>query len=471
MPKVVIDPVTRIEGHLKIEVDVDRGKVIDARSSGTLYRGFETILKGRDPRDSQHLTQRICGVCSIGHAITSARCLDDALGAKVPPNGRIVRNLIQGANFIMSHIFHFYHLAALDYITGPDTAPSVPRVNRDYRLSSGINNRVVRNYVEAFTIRRKAQEMLAVFGGKVPHITTIIPGGVTEKVTQEKVDHFRTILHELSSFVESVYIPDVFSIAEVYKDYWDIGRGCKNALAFGVFPLEDGGGSEGQNLFIKSGVYTNGQFGSLDLEKISEAVKYSRYKDETAEPQPNKLGAYSWIRAPRYEGLPHEAGPLPRMWVNKVAEVFDLGEKAFSVMGRHVARAVECKLVAKAMFDWLNLLKPGEPTHLPCSVPEEGSGMGLWEGPRGCIGHFVEVKDYKIQSYKITASTVWNASPRDDKDEPGPIEKALVGTPVDDLENPIEVARVVRSFDPCMGCSVHLLEMKDSWGRVTSVNI
>jgi len=460
VPKVVIDPVTRIEGHLKIEADVDNGRVVDARSSGTLFRGFEMILRGRDPRDAQHITQRICGVCSIGHAMASARCLEDAFGAKVPRNGRIVRNLIQGANFIMSHLLHFYHLAALDYVTGPGKAPFAPRFNGDYRLPLGINNRIVENYFRAFTARRRAQEMLAVFGGKVPHITTIIPGGVTEKVTQEKIDKFRAMLQELTNFIGNVYLPDVFSIAEVYKDYWEIGRGCKNALAFGVYPLEDGEGSKGQKMFLKGGAYTSGKFSSLNLARITEAMKYSRYKSETSEPQPDKRGAYSWVKALRYEGLPHEAGPLPRMWVSKVSEVFNLGEKAFSVMGRHVARAVECKMVAHAMSDWLNRLEPGQPTHLPCSVPKEGSGTGLWEGPRGCIGHFIEVRDHKIEHYKITASTVWNASPRDDQDECGPIEQALIGTPVNDPHNPIEVLRVVRSFDPCLGCSVHLVAVK-----------
>lgn len=457
MPKVIIDPVTRIEGHLKIEVDVDGGKVVDARSSGTLFRGFELILKGRDPRDAQHITQRICGVCPISHAMASARCLDDAFGAEVPPNGRIVRNLIHGANYIMSHVLHFYHLAALDYVLGPDTAPFIPRYEGDYRLPKSVNDLAVDHYVQALTIRRKAQEMGAVFGGKMPHITVIIPGGVTEKVTPEKINQFRQILQELTQFVDNVYVPDVLAVAEVYKDYLEIGRGCKNMLAFGIFPLDDAKDPTGQNMFIKRGAYTRGKFGPVDPKKITEEVKYSWYKDETSglnpaegrtEPQPRKAGAYSWVKAPRYDGLPHEGGPLARMWVNKVKEIVDLGEKAFSVMGRHAARAIECKMIAHAMLEWLDQLKPGAPTHLPCSVPKEGRGMGLWEAPRGCLGHFIEIKDYRIHNYQVTSATIWNACPRDDRGQRGPIEEALIGTPVHDPENPIEVVRVVRSFDP-----------------------
>lgn len=457
MPKVVIDPVTRIEGHLKIEVDVNNGRVVDARSSGTLFRGFEIILRGRDPRDALHITQRICGVCPTAHAMASAYCLDDALNAEMPPAGRIVRNLIQGANFIMSHVTHFYHLAALDYVVGPDTAPFIPRYRGDYRLPPNVNDRAVQHYTHALTIRRKAHEMLAVFGGKMPHITTIIPGGVTEKVTQERIEKFRAILHELTAFVDNIYLPDVLALADIYNDYLDIGRGCKNMLAFGAFPLDDSKDSTGQNMYIKRGAYTNGKFSLVDPKKITEDVRYSRYRDETSglhpmegrtEPLPDKLGAYSWIKAPRYDGLPHEAGPLARMWVNKVPEIKNLGEQAFSVMGRHAARAVECKLIAHAMFEWLNQLKVGEPTHLPCSIPKEGQGMGLWEAPRGCLGHFITIKDYKIFNYQITSATIWNACPRDDKGQRGPIEEALIDTPVEDLDNPIEVVRVVRSFDP-----------------------
>ncbi|HKK34477.1 MAG TPA: nickel-dependent hydrogenase large subunit, partial [Desulfomicrobiaceae bacterium] len=169
--KVAIDPVSRIEGHLKVEVEVKDGKVVDARCTGGMFRGFENILRGRDPRDASQLTQRICGVCPTAHATASVRALDDAFGVKLTSNGRIARNLILGANYLQSHILHFYHLAALDYVNGPDVAPFVPRYEKnDVRLSPEQNQIGVDQYLKALEIRRICHEMVALLGGKMPHV-------------------------------------------------------------------------------------------------------------------------------------------------------------------------------------------------------------------------------------------------------------------------------------------------------------
>ncbi|RDV84176.1 nickel-dependent hydrogenase large subunit [Ammonifex thiophilus] len=466
--KVIVDPMTRIEGHLKIEVEVANGKVVNAWSSGTLFRGIEIILKGRDPRDAQHVAQRICGVCPLSHGIASVLCLDDAFQAQVPSNGRIIRNLIQGANYIQSHILHFYTLAALDYVKGPDTSPFVPRFKGDYRLPPKVNELLVQHYLEAFDARRKAHKMLAVFGAKAPHPTVFIPGGVTETVTAERVEKFRAYLEELIRFIDQTYVPDVKTVAEYYSDYWDIGRGCRNMLAYGGFPQADGQAGR-RDLFFKPGVYTNGKFAPFDPQKIVEDVKYSWYANDTSGlppargetvPQPRKAGAYSWLKAPRYDGLPHEVGPLARSWINQVPEILSLGERAFSVLGRHYARALECSRLAHAMLDWLRQLKVGEPVYLPAQVPEEAHGVGLTEAARGALGHWIEIKNYRIANYQAVVPTTWNASPRDDRGQPGPIEQALIGTPVQDPENPVEITRVVRSFDPCLACAIHLLELR-----------
>lgn len=467
--RVIIDPITRIEGHLKIEVEVENGRVVDAKSSGTLFRGIELILKKRDPRDAPHIVQRICGVCPIAHGTASMLCLEDAFKIKPPSNGRIIRNLIQGSNYLQSHVLHFYHLAALDYVKGPDTAPFVPRYEGDYRLPKDINDKAVEHYLQALSIRKKAHEMLAIFGAKMPHVTVFTPGGVTESVTAEKIAKFKGYLQEIVAFIDNVYIPDVLAVAKAYGDWFEIGAGCKNMLAYGGFKLTDEDDPDGQKQLFKRGCYTKGQLVPLDVKKITEEVKYSWYVDSTngkypgegeTVPAPHKKDGYSWLKAPRYNGEPYEVGPLARMIVMQQKDVIALGEKAFSVLGRHFARAVEASMVAHAMFDWVDQLIPDQPAFAPFDAPREGSGIGLHEAPRGALGHWITIADYLIDNYQAVVPTTWNAGPRDGRGQRGPIEEALVGAPVKDPNSPIEVVRIVRSFDPCIACAVHILEIK-----------
>ena len=490
--KIKIDPITRIEGHMAIEAVIDDGVVKDAKSAGTLFRGFEIILQGRDPRDANRLTQRICGVCPTSHATASALCLDDAFGLtnKLPDNGKILRALILGANFLQSHILHFYHLAALDYVDAAgavgDLAPFVPRYEGDYRVPSETNAELVSHYVKALDIRRKCQEMLAIFGGKMPHNVGVVPGGVTEKPTEDKITNFLWRLNEIRDFVDNIYIPDIIAVAKTYSDYFEIGKGCRRLLAYGGFDLpprllvEDKSGGR----FFKTGII------SSDLkpepfakENITEDVKHSWYADSDSgknpaqgqtKPDVKKKLAYSFLKSPRYKGQVCELGPLARMASNyvqgdtKAKELVDslLGQfnadadVLFSVLGRHAARALEAKLVADAMVDWLTSLKPDEPTIADSEIPDTGEGAGLTEAPRGSLGHWITIKDKKIERYQVITPTAWNASPKDDKDQPGAVEQAIIGTKVKDKENPFELVRIVRAFDPCLACSVHLLDAR-----------
>jgi len=504
MGKVVIDPITRIEGHLKIETTIEGGVVKDAKSSGTLFRGIEILLKGRDPYDAQHITQRICGVCPTAHAMAATLNLDSAFGIadKIPDNGRIIRNLIQGANYIMSHILHFYHLTALDYVDvtkvakydGKDPAlnavkdfikraldagdmamlgPFYPRYEGDYRLPDDVDRAAVAHYVQALDMRRLAHEMSAIFSGKMPHNVGIVPGGATEPPTVDKIANFLWKLQQLRDFVDNVYIPDVIAVAEVYSDYFAIGKGCGNLLSYGVFDLE----AKGKDLAKRSRLLKQGTTSATDLAyhalepaKITEDVKNSWYKSTSGlhpskgqtDPDRQKDGAYSWVKAPRYGGDVYEVGPLARMvvsytageptvqkLVNDTLAHFKAPPAAlFSVLGRHAARALECKFVADSMPGWLLQLKPGEPMVADYVTPDSAEGMGLWEAPRGSVGHWIEIKDKKIANYQCVPPTNWNASPRDDKGQPGPIEQALIGTKVKDEGNPFELVRIVRSFDP-----------------------
>ncbi len=455
--KITIDPVTRIEGHLKMTVEVEDGVIKDAYSSGTLWRGIEVILKGRDPRDAGVITQRICGVCPMAHGTASILAIDDAFKVKVPDNGRIIRNLLLGANHLQSHILHFYHLAALDFVQGPDVAPFVPRYKGDYRLPKKLNDQYVAHYLQALEMRKKCHEMLAVFGGKMPAQVTLVVGGVTVKPSVDKIASFLWRLREIRDFVENVYLPDVLGVAEVYSDYAKIGVGYGNLLAYGGFPL-DGAGKE--NLF-KAGRYSKGKVSPMDPAKITEDVKYSWYKDSTSgkapfegmtEPEAEKAGAYSWLKAPRYDNVPYEVGPLARMWVNGDYR------QGISVIDRHAARALEAKKLAQVMENWLMQLKPGELACAETKVPDSGEGMGLTEGARGALGHWIKVKGKKIENYQAVVPTTWNCSPRDDKGVRGPVEEALVGTSIVDADNPLEIVRIIRSFDPCLACAIHLIK-------------
>lgn len=460
---ITIDPVTRIEGHLAIEVTVDDvggvQQVVDAKSSGTMFRGFEQILVNRKPRDAIQLTQRICGVCPISHAMASSLTIESASGISPADNGRILRNLVLGANYIQSHVLHFYHLAALDYIntTGIiDVAPWSPRYVTPDMVTGDTAATLVGHYVQALKIRRQAHQMGAIFGGHLPCAANFIDGGSTNQVKASDIAMFRDILTELRAFIDNVYIPDVLAVASVYPQYYNIGTGCGNLLAYGVFDLN----SDGSSKLLARGRYTEGVDAPAIATEITEYVAHSRYTAASGNLNPangvtvaeaNKAGAYSWLKSPRYLNKVHEVGPLARMWVNNDYR------RGISVLDRIAARALETKKVADAMDGWLNQLNPGESAYAQHPPAQTGTGIGWTEAARGALGHWLQITNGLISHYQVISPTNWNASPRDDLEQQGPIEQALMGTPVADTTQPIELLRVVHSFDPCLGCSVHLV--------------
>ncbi len=509
MGKIVIDPVTRIEGHLKIECTVENGVVKDARATGNLFRGLELILRGRDPRDAQIITQRICGVCPQSHGIAATLNLDSAFGisGKIPDNGRIIRNLIHGAHLVQDHCLHFYHLAALDYVNVADVAkyegndsqlnsvkdfiargelgPFLPRYEGDYRLPPAVNQQAVAHYVRALEIRRIGHEAVSIFSGKIPHSVGVVPGGVTSTPTVDNIMAYIWKVKILQDFVTNVYIPDVLAVAGAYLDYAGIGAGCKNLLSYGLYDL-DGKNPDyatRDRLFKQGTISADLKPAPLDTNKITEHVKHSWYEDATTglhpsrgdtKPQPGKPGAYSWTKAPRYDGKVYEVGPLARVAVTyakgdpRMKELVEGSLKAlkaspaalFSVLGRHLARALSAKFVADQLEGWALSLKPGEPAYVPYELPDTALGMGIIEGSRGALGHWIEIKDKKIANYQCVVPTTWNISPMDDKGQHGPIEQALIGTKVKDEKNPFEIVRIIRSFDPCLACSIHVITPK-----------
>jgi hydrogenase large subunit len=464
MPTTInLGPVTRVEGHLEVAATIGvvggRQQVVSAQSAGTMFRGFEMILMGRDPRDATQLTQRVCGVCPISHGMAAALNLESAFAVAPPDNGRVIRNLVLGANFIQSHILHFYHLAALDFIDTRglvDMGPWTPRYVTPDMVSGDTAQALVSHYVQALAMRRKAHQMGAILGGRLPCTPVFVAGGSTEVPTAQKIADFRTLLTELRKFIDDVYVPDVLAVAAAFPDYYNVGKGCGNLLAYGVFDQNAAGTSK----LLSRGRYTKGAYGSVDPAQIREFVRYSWYSTASGNLPPSrgvtqiadsKNGAYSWIKAPRYLSLPHEVGALARMWINGDYR------HGISVLDRHAARAIEAKKVADAMDEWLNQLNPGAAVYAPKPVPATATGMGLTEAPRGALGHWMNIAGGKVSRYQIVTPTAWNASPKDDAGQMGPIEQALVGTSVADVSQPIELLRIIHSFDPCLSCAVHMV--------------
>jgi len=517
MARITIDPFTRIEGHLRIDLEIEGGKVKDAWTTGTLFRGFELILQGRDPRDAWHITQRICGVCPTSHGHTSSMSMDDAFKVRPPENGRIIRNIVEGAQFVHSHILWFYHLAALDYVDVVSATKAQPKEaslkkvqaklnsfvasgqlgpfanaywgHPAYKLPPDINLLAVAHYLEALEMQAKAAQVSALFGGRMPMTMTSPPGGVTHVPTVDDIKNYLYRVKELQDWIDNTFVPDVLAIAPFYLDYAGVGKGHANYLSWGVF--EDPSFDPQKRLLPRGALYA-ADFPKLHdakPEDVAEDVTHSWYTGTKAlnpaagETKPEYTGydadkKYTWAKAPRLQGNPMEVGALARMLVAYVAgqptakTLIDSTLSAIGhpgnpqvllgVIGRIAARALECKLIADQMYQWgleiiENIKKGKTAVYTPYEVPDKAKGIGLWEAPRGALGHWIDVEGKKIKNYQCVVPTTWNVCPRDEKGIRGPIEEALTGTVVQDPEKPLEILRVVHSFDPCLACTVHVI--------------
>lgn len=497
---ITVDPLTRIEGHLRVEVEVENGKVKDAWTSGTLFRGLELILRNRKAEDAWLVTQRACGVCPTPHGLASSRSIEDAYRLKLTDNAQLIRNLILGFHYIQDHLLHFYHLVALDYvdvtavakyngndarlnevkslIAAGDTAPFTPRFNVDYRLPAEANIEAVAQYVEALTIYRRMNEALALLGGKFPHMMSCVPGGVTVKLTPTIVSQLVGYLKEGQEFLDNKHLPLILAVASTYADYGKLGVGVGNFLAWGEFP--DAAADPKKQLFPRGTIFGGNitKVEDADVSKVTEHVAHSWYEGSEAkaplqgETQPayKSFGEhakdgdkYSWLKAPRYDNKPMEVGPLARMLVRQDKGLLDLAGKLNigpSVLARIAARALETKVIADSMLGWITELKLDGPTFTPYD-PHSGEGHGFAEGPRGALSHHIAIEGGRIKNYQLVVPTTWNGGPRDANGGRGPIEEALIGTPVKDPTQPVEVCRVVRSFDPCIACAVHVVDVEN----------
>ncbi|MDI6905958.1 MAG: nickel-dependent hydrogenase large subunit [Thermoanaerobacterales bacterium] len=454
--KIVISPMTRSIGPGQLEVTVEGGQVVDARCCGTFFRGFELIMRGRDPRDAPYLTQRICGICCASHAVAAAEALDDLAGIQPTPDGQLVRNLLLGVVTLQNQIRHFYFLGLPDWVQGPDMHPFKPQYTKDLRLPRALNSRLVEHYFGAGDVTRVINEMEVILGGKVPHQHGIIGGGATVIPRPDIILDLRSKLQRVNRFISEKYLPDAHALAEHYSDYFEIGRRPENMMTYGMFPRTPGA----RDYRFPGAALIEGRIEEVDVREISESVRHSFFSDQPengwkalsdTKPDPGRKGAYSWVKAPRYRGRAVETGPLVRLWVS------GRYRRGVSTMDRILARAIEAEIIGGLMQEWLEQLEPGQPVYRRYELPEEGEGLGISGVPRGGLLHRVRVRGGRIDRYQVITPSAWHFSPRDGEGRPGPIEEALLGTPVANPKQPVEIGRVVRAFDPCMACATHLL--------------
>jgi hydrogenase large subunit len=558
MTRVVVDPVTRIEGHLRVEAVVENGVITDAFSSGTMVRGLEKILIGRDPRDAWAITERVCGVCTTVHALASVRSVEDALGISVPPTAELIRNIMLTTQYVQDHVIHFYHLHALDWVDivnalkadpkkAAELAQSFSKWDKNntayftavqdkikafaasglgifangywghpaYKLPPEVNLIAVAHYLDALEWQKQIVKIHSVFGGKNPHPNYLV-GGVpcsinlneVAAINSERLNLVSQLISQADEFINQVYIPDLLAVASFYKDWANYGGGLHNYLCYGEFPTK--GYNHPEAFKYARGAVLNRDLSTVypvnprDSQEIKEYIASSWYTYAEGDnvgvhpwagetqikytgPKPPfetlaGFNKYSFLKTPRWKENPMEVGPLARLLVSYASGHTDVQELVkdtlgklgvpvtalFSTLGRTAARGLDAALAMiwlKEFFgELMNQVKINEVSTFngdkwdPKTWPSEAEGVGLEEAPRGALAHWIKIKNGAIDNYQLVVPTTWNGSPRDAKQQHSSFEASLIGTPVANLEQPVEIIRTIHSFDPCLACAVHLYD-------------
>ncbi|MDR2852177.1 MAG: nickel-dependent hydrogenase large subunit [Burkholderiaceae bacterium] len=483
MTRLLVGPFNRVEGDLEITLDLADGRVTQARVNAPMYRGFEQILTGKAPHDALVYVPRICGICSVSQSVAAARALADMAGAAPAPNGQIVTNLMLAAENLADHLTHFYLFFMPDF-TRPIYAadPWHAEVMRRFAPQGGQQTR------QATAARQRWLTLLGTLGGKWPHTQSIEPGGSTRPVDAAERLRLLSKIREFRAFLEQeLFAAPLEQIAALdsesalwnwhAQDPWRgdlraflslsqalaldrLGAGPGRFLSYGAYPQPDGGDT------LDAGVWAAGSRAALDTRAITEDASHAWLADAAAArhplegqtiPDADKPGAYSWSKAPRLAGAVVETGAIARQLCSGQPLLADAVQRhGGTVYTRVLARLLELARVVPLMEDWLAQLRQREPYCAPARLPDAGSGIGLNEAARGALGHWVIVQNGRIANYQIVSPTTWNFSPRDRTGTPGALEKALEGAPVREGEiTPVAVQHIVRSFDPCMVCTVH----------------
>ncbi|MDF2656226.1 MAG: nickel-dependent hydrogenase large subunit [Bacillota bacterium] len=457
--KIIINPITRISGFMEIEVTVENRRIVDAKTKGQMFRGFEMMLNGRAPLDAIYYTERICGICSTAHSLAATLALEQAFGVGPTAQGRYVRDFMHGCEFLQNHIRHFYQFTVPDFVKMPENYPLYQTNFRDFRLPKEANDLLVQHYFDSLPFSRAAHQLLALFGGKAPHNHGIFMGGTTARISADSIVRCRSILQGIGDFIENVMIPDVGTLARYYPDYYENGAGYGNLLSFGCFD----GYPELGTLYIDPSVSVNAAAGGtvrgLDPGRITEEIDYSWYIDSVDTYTPfetipmddqNKEGAYSFIKASKLENLSFEVGPLARQWLS--------GEyrRGISTMDRYIARVLEAKKIHEILLTLLDQMIPGPTGQAVYITPDSARGQGLTDTTRGALGHWIKIENSVLDFYQIITPSVWNLSSHGNDGSPGTSERALIGTELADEDRPAEIGRIIRSFDPCVSCATHV---------------
>jgi hydrogenase large subunit len=483
MTRLIVGPFNRVEGDLEVRLDVQAGQVSQAWVNSPMYRGFEQILQGKHPMDALVYVPRICGICSVTQSVAAARALAAACGVTPPPNGQRLTNLMLACENAADHLTHFYLFFMPDF-TRPVYAqrPWHDGAVQRFSATSGAHTR------EALAVRQRWMHIMGTLGGKWPHTQSIVPGGSTRNLSATERYRLGARVAEMRGFLERVMLAapleEVVALnSEAALQQWrnhdpgqgdlrlfldiaqdtglaSLGRGPHLTLSYGAYPDAEGGYA------MAPGVWDGKQLAPVAIEQITEDACHSWLVDHGAAlppatgltlPQIEKPGAYTWNKAPRLNGQVLETGALARQLANGQPLIRALWHSSGgNVMTRVLARVLELAELVLLVEQTLRAVVPDAACCVDSPVPQHADAYGLCEAARGSLGHWLSIRNGRIANYQIVAPTSWNFSPRDRIGTPGALEAALVGTPVlDGDKTPVAVQHIVRSFDPCMVCTVH----------------
>ncbi|MCA0175802.1 MAG: nickel-dependent hydrogenase large subunit [Proteobacteria bacterium] len=473
--RLVVGPFNRVEGDLEVRLDVADGRVAEARVNAPMFRGFEAMLRGRDPLDALTIVPRICGICSVAQSLAAARALAAAWHVTPPPNGLLMQRLLAGCENLADHLTHFYLFFMPDfarpcYSGRPWHAEALRRFGALAGPAPGAHSRA------AAAARARWLELMGTLGGKWPHTGSVTPGGSARALSGSERLRLLARLAEMQAFLETTTFGAPLAAAAALQPgpgsdmaLWQeiaadlalhtLGPGADRAMAWAAPQQAFGGGLwDGQAL------------GAPDLATLTEDTHHA-WLDGDAPlhplhgqtlPAPDKPGAYTWCKAPRLAGRTVEVGALARQLTDGHAPLRALagaqpgGGVGSTVLTRVLGRLVEIARLLPLMQEWLRAIDPQAPFAVPATPRSEALGAGLTEAARGSLGHWVRIEGGRIANYQIIAPTSWNFSPRDAAGSPGPLEAALVGAPIGEGDaQHVAVQHIVRSFDPCMVCTVH----------------